>query len=154
MKANLTVRGSVLNGYLNIDPTANPQESDRVLCQLDNLDGLIDSNELEEFLVGDTLDFVPIQARQTMLTHWLAKVSHGGTFVMAGLDVNEATRVISNGSVEDLGQVNQTLYGTNVSRKSISNPQYNIQVVMNTRQFDLVFAKYAGLNYVLTFRRK
>lgn len=156
IKANLGIRVKPLSGYINLDPTGQPNESDRVACNLQDLAGIIDANELEEFLCSDTLDFIPLQARQSVLTHWLTRVAHGGLFVLTGNDIFQLARVIHNGTLGDLSKVNEAVYRFDVSKKSAVVPEVNLQIIMSTGQFVLESVKYLDnkFTYCISVRRK
>ena len=50
LKVNVTLAGSTLNGYMNVDPLANPQDPNKIACDITNLDPIIDHNSVDTFL--------------------------------------------------------------------------------------------------------
>lgn len=154
MKAQLGIRlNNILNGYLNLDCAVQPGENDgRIGCDPYKLDDIIDHNELEEFVVHDTLDFLPLQARQSAITHWTTKIAHGGKLIITGNDITEIGRLVHSGKL-DLAQANSIIYG--IGRKSALRPQETIQMVVNTGQFVLDNVSYSNpFTYVITLIRK
>lgn len=155
LSVNLTIRGNVLNGYMNLDPTAQVGENDRILCEPTNLDPIVDNNEIdEEFLCNDTLDYLPLPARQQTLNHYLAKVGHGALFVCTGLDLTEVCRLVGTGKIVDTPQICGIIYGTQVSKKSAITAEDTIGMIMQTGQFDVEKVSFSNLQWVVTARRK
>ncbi len=154
VKVNITVRGPVFNGFLNLDPTATQQDQDRVLCDLQNFDSLLDNNEAEQILVNDILDYIPLPARPKVLSSLLTKVAHDGEVVVTGLDLHEMARVVYDGECGSIDESNRIIYGTVISRKSAVTPQENVNLLMQTGQFQVTSVSYHGIQYVIKARRK
>ena len=150
MKAQIGVRLTPLNGFINLDLADQSRPVDPY-----KLDEYFDNNEIDEvFIVNDTLDYLPLQGRGQALSHWLTKLAHGAKITLIGNDLFEVARVIDNGQL-DLPQANAIVYG--VGRKSFVRPADNIAIVMNTGQFELYEFKYNAVKpfeYVVTLRRK
>lgn len=153
MKAQIGVRINPVNGFMNLDAAAKPDENDRIACDPFQVEQFIDANELEFFQINDLLDYLPLQARGKCLQGLLTRVAHGGVVVMTGLEPSEVARLIHNGSLDVL-QLNNIIYG--MGRKSMVSVADSIGVVLNTGQFDLESAGYdnTGLHYVIKFVRK
>lgn len=154
MKAQIGVRlNNILNGFMNLDAAAQPNENDRIACDPFKVDQFIDANELEFFNINDLLDYLPLPARGKCLQGLLTRVAHHGVMVMTGLEPSEVARLIHNGGL-DVVQTNNIIYG--VGRKSMVSVMDSVGVVLNTGQFDLESASYdnTGLQYVIKFVRK
>lgn len=155
LKCNLTIRGNLLNGYMNLDPTSQgQQEPDRILCDPTNLDPLIDHNEAIEFLANDTLDYLPLPARQPTLNHYLCKLAHGGLFIITGLDLHEVCRLVGTGKLLDTLQINSIMYGDKVSKKSAVTMDDTASMIMQTGQYNIEKVSFSNLQWVITARRK
>lgn len=155
MRVQLTIQKPALNGFLVIDPTCQPGQNDRVLCQnITNLDDLVDNNECEEIICEEVLDYLPLPARLPALSNYLTKIQHGGTIVITGLCPYEASRLVHQGQLSNLQQINALLYGTAALRKSIVPAEYNVGIAVQTGQFVVEQVKYANLQYVIVMRRK
>lgn len=151
MKAQIGVRITPLNGYLNLDAATQNNEKDRVACDPMNIDPLVDHNELDEFIINDILDYLPLPARQKCLNHLLTKVSHQGKVVITGINPYEVSRLVHNGQL-DIQQANSIIYG--IGRKSFVNPVDNVQMALSTGQFLEDGIKYDGFKYVIQLIRK
>lgn len=161
MKVNLTIGGQSINGFMNLDQVAQPNQSDRQLADLAKLDDIIDHNEVdEELLALDVINFFPLQMVPQVVNHWCCKIAHGGLITISSLDLQEAARTISLGTISDTLQINRLLYGnvtnTWTIRKSFVGLQDVITIVTQTGQFDVGQIKFSpdGLFFVVTFRRK
>lgn len=113
MKLNLLINnsGDVRNGYLNIDPSANPEDPyGRVRCDLDNLDPLVDANEATEVVALDILDYYATTDVDRVLNHWLSKLAHGGTLTVSVVDLREVSRQFLAGGL-GLDEANLLLHG-------------------------------------------
>lgn len=158
MKVNLTIGRPALNGYMNIDPTSNPNDpnSNKVCHPIDNLDPIICHNQCDEFLCLDVLDYFPIQARLQTLNHYLCKISHNGTIIVGGLDIRDAVRVAY--TRQSLLEDNILFYGqaTNVwtLKKSLVTIDDIIRGIMQTNQFNIISAKFDKSNYIVEAKRK
>lgn len=151
MKVQLGVRPTPMNGYYCIDFAAQPTDMDRVLGDPYKLDSLLDANEVSEMVVGDSLDYLPLQARSKALNHWLTKLSHRGTIVITGNDPKYIGHVIFDGSI-NIEQTNSIIYG--IGKKSMVTALDNINIAMNTGQFVVENLKYNNFQYVVVLRRK
>lgn len=158
MKLNILINGKPLNGYLNVDVLAQPNDQTKINADISNLDAVVDHNECAEVLAIGVLDFVPLPLRSKVLNNWLAKVSHGGTITLSGIDLNEFSRLVHNGQLNDVVQINQTLFGLCRTaweiRKSYVPLDQTIQMIVQTGQFDIQAVKYDGIYYYVTARRK
>ena len=161
MKANLLLgSGTALNGYLNVDALTQPNQTDRVLGDLGNLSSLIDTNELSELLAIDIINFYPLQMIQQLIGHWSSLVEHGGAITISGLDLHEAARIISLGTLTDILKINQLIYGTVTNtwtiRKSFVPLQDIISMIIGNGQFDITQVKYSGdgLFFFVSAKRK
>lgn len=153
-KVNITIQGPVHNGFLNLDPTAQKNQTDRVLCDLFKLEDMIDANEANLILLSDTMDYLPLPARAKFLSNVLTRVSHGGEIFISGLDLLQASRVIHTGELASVEEANIVLYGTNISKKSAVTPQEVVTVIQQTNQFDITEVSYQQIQYVIKARRK
>jgi hypothetical protein len=153
-KLQLLLGGKPLNGYLALDPTAQPNDSSRVLADLTKLDQYVDNNECEEVLALDIIDYFPLQARQPLIIHWLTKVAHGGTFVLSSLDLHEYARLLHNGSFQDVVQYNQLLFGGFVQRKSTIPLDDTVKIIQSTGQMVIEEIKYNNVFYIVKAKRK
>lgn len=156
LKVNIGVRlNPVLNGFLNLDLAAQPNENDRIHADIFKLDNLIDNNECDQIIINDSLDYLPFgQARQTALQHVMTKVSHGGKLIITGSDLYEVCRLGHLGQL-DSQTLNSIVYG--IGKKSFCRPNDNAQVILSSGQFDLVDKKFntnVPFQYILTFVRK
>ena len=160
MKVNLLIGNSspVLNGYLNIDCCGNPQSSDRIVGQIENLEALVDANECEELIALQVLDHMPIQIRAKVLQHYLTRIAHGGLLIISSIDLMEVSRLIYNGSIADILEMNKLVYGIGNNpwswKKSFIPLQDTIGLIMNGGQFVIESIKYDGVFYVIKSRRK
>ena len=152
-------RVPALNGYLNIcqgPATTNDQE--RVYAELQNIDNMVDHNECTDVLALDVIDYLPLGLRHNVINHWCTKVAHGGTITLSGLNLQEVTRLIFNGKISDVAEINRIVYG-NISnvwtiRKSFTPPEDTAGMIMSTGQFDIVAQRFDGVFYVITAKRK
>lgn len=158
MKVQLTLGKPSLNGYMVLDPLANPNQNDRIQADPTNLDAFVDANECSEFLSLEILDHVPIFIRPKVLNHWLTKISHGGTITISATDMNELSRLIQNGQLNDIVSINNALYSTGQNvwlvKKSYVPLQQTIEMIMSTGQFNIEHVKFEGFQYFVTARRK
>jgi len=154
MKINLTIRGQTHNGFLNLDPTSQPQDTDRVMVDLFKLEDMIDANEAELILINDVMDYLPLPVRGKFLSGVLTRVAHDGEVFISGLDLYQASRVIHTGELAGIEQANAVLYGQQVSKKSAVTPQDVLSLIQQTGQFEIVEMSYSGIQYVIKARRK
>lgn len=156
MKVNLLIGGYPLNGYLNLDPLAQPNDSSKVSHGLENLDDIVDNNECDEFLAHKVIDAFPVNTRQQVLGHWLSKVEHGGLFTLSGLDINKATRLIASGDI-NLNDANILLYGPCINMWSINKGVWSINdavnAILSTGQYQILSKSFNGLLYVIKAKR-
>lgn len=154
MKVNLGIKTNFLNGYMNLDCVQDPN-SKCVFVDPFKLETVLDHNEIDEvFLVNDTLDFLHLQARPNAISHWLTKLAHGGKIVIMGNDLQEVCRLGHLGQL-DPNQLNSIVYG--FGKKSAVRPIDNIQMILQTGQFDLEDNRYnvnIPFQYITTLRRK
>ena len=155
LKVNLGVRlNSVISGYLNLDCSPDPNNKQAIAVDPFKLDDVLDNNELEEFLVNDTLDFLPLQARATALNHWMTKIAHGGKLIIMGSDIYEVCRLGHLGQL-DVQALNSIVYG--IGKKSFVRPMDNVQMVLSSGQFESEEVKYNSnvpFQYTVVMRRK
>lgn len=156
MKVNLLIGGYPLNGYLNIDPIAHQNDSSKVNHSLENLDSLIDNNECEEFIASKTIDVFPLNGRQQVLGHWLSKVEHNGIFIISGLDVNKAARMVLSGDI-NLNDLNTLLYGPCINMWSINKGVWSmddvVKAILSNGQFRVLSKSFSGPYYVVKAQR-
>lgn len=111
MKINVTIAGrEVLPGYLNIDPVAPAACQDRVRCDPADMSPLVDRGEAEEVRAVGVLDHYPARKADAVLDHWVSLVAHGGTLVLAVVDVLEVAKALQNRFLS-LEEANELLYG-------------------------------------------
>lgn len=155
MKVQLGVRINPLNGFLNLDLAAQPNEQDRVHADIYKLDSLLDNNECDQVILNDSLDYLPFgQARQTALQHVMTKIAHGGQLIIMGTDIREACRLGHLGQLNDQ-QLNHIVYG--MGKKSFVSLEENVNVVLSGGQFDLLEKKFnlnLSFQYIQTFQRR
>ncbi len=151
LKINLKLGGQNLNGYLNIDPISSAEGC--VQHNLDNIEDLVDHNSASEFIANDVLDYLPIGMKQNVLTHWLTKISHGGSFIMTGTDIREAARLIHTGKVDMMTQGNNLLYGMGNNmwtlKKGLLTWEDAVNMIMSTGQFQVESMKFQDYKYVI-----
>lgn len=156
MKVNLLIGGYPLNGYLNLDPLAQPNDASKVNHTLENLDDIIDNNECTELLAYNVIDTFPINVRQQVLSHWLSKIEHNGVFVLSGLDINKAARLITSCDIS-IGDINTLLYGPCLNMWSINKGAWSlhdaINAIMSNGQFKILTKSFNGLNYIVKAQR-
>jgi hypothetical protein len=158
LKLNISLGQPPLNGYWNIDPLA-PEGSDKhVRADPNCLDGIVDNNECEEVLAQYTLDFIPLQARFQVLTHWMSKVAHGGMLILTCLNINELARLIHLGQIADSQSITANVFGpcTNIwlIRKSVTTVDDTIGMIRQGGQFDVEKVVFDGLMFTVVARRK
>ena len=156
LKVNIGVRlNPVLNGYLNLDLAAQPNENDRIHADIYKLDNLLDHNECDEIILNDSLDYLPYgQARQTALQHIMTKLAHGGKLIIMGSDIYEVCRLGHLGQL-DVQALNSIVYG--IGKKSFVRPMDNVQMVLSSGQFESEEVKYNSnvpFQYTVVMRRK
>lgn len=111
MKINLLLNGDgIRSGYLNLDPLADPNDSMKTQGDICNLDEYVDDAEADEIIATDIIDFLPTNDLESVLSHWLSKLRHGGSIVVGGVDIREVARGLLNQRLT-LNQANMLLYG-------------------------------------------
>ncbi len=114
MKVNILLNSTATrSGWLNIDPYAPLEDPNRSNAQVDGLDVFVDDGEVEELVALDVIDAVSSSDKIRLLNHWIAKLAHGGSLTISGLDLYQAARAIHLRQV-DLLTANKLLYGENV----------------------------------------
>lgn len=120
MKINMTVgQRSLLNGYLNIDPT---YKTDGILSKesiglnikkadVRNLDGLAEDAECTEIIVNSVYDFLNLEDAIKSIKHISTKLRHKGKIVLIGSDARELCRKFIEGSI-DIINFNEELHGS------------------------------------------
>jgi hypothetical protein len=158
VKLNITLGGPVLNNYINIDPLPRQPQQDLIQAEPDKLDHLVDNNECSQIIAEGVLDFYPLGARYQVITHWLSKLSHGGTLVLTCRDIHDLSRQIHRGEISGTSDINNALYGAAnhmwTLRKSVASLEDTIQMCLANGQTEVVAVKYIGADYVLTVKRK
>ncbi len=158
MKINLVIGNAPINGYLTIDQICPEGDPVKVPSDLANLDNLVDHNECMEVLALDCLDYFPLSMRAQLILHWTAKLTHGGAITLSCLDIQEASRLINNGTLVDTVQINRLLFGlvsnTWTIRKSVVPLSDTVSMLMNTNQMDITQIKFNGPFYIITAKRK
>lgn len=97
--------------WLNIDPTAQPGDKERIACDLGRLDALVDAGEVGELVAMDILGFAPRPLMEKMLSHWISKLAHGGSLTVSVLDLLEVTKSLQNRLIT-VEQASELLYGS------------------------------------------
>lgn len=156
LKVNLKIGGPVLNTHMNIDPLTQSGGCN-IQHDLTDLTDIVDHNSCSEFLANDCLDYFPVQMKFQILTGWLCKLAHGGKFVIMGLDIREAARLIHNCKVDPNIQANALLYGTaqNVVnlKKGLITWEDATNMIMANEQFKITDMKFDGPRYVIVAER-
>lgn len=157
MKLNLTINGVPLNGYLNIDPLAQPNDQSKVQHPLDNLDDLVDNNECDEVLAYGIIDVFPIEVKKDKLAYWASKVEHKGVFVFSGTDLRKASKIIADESM-DTRNSNALLYGNPAAnpwttKRSLWTLDEARSAIVSTQQFNIYSIEYSGIDYIIKAKR-
>lgn len=132
MKVNLLLNSkSTRSGFLNIDPFATPDTTDKQRGDLCNLDEFVGDAEADELVALDVIDYLPSRELDNIIDNWIRKIRHGGTIVVGGIDIREVAKGLV-GQELDLQAANNLLYGFQESpweyRKATLTLQKLIQV--------------------------
>jgi hypothetical protein len=157
LKVNLTIAGQALNGYLNIDPLANPKDEDKIATDISNIDSFVDHNSAELLLALDVLDFFPLQVRQSVLINYMCKIAHGGSLIVGGLDIREIGRALFYQNLDLRREANLHLFGpcdhVMRSKKSLITMDDTVEMIMNPGQFEIQSKKFDGMHYLVEAKR-
>lgn len=134
MKINLLRNSNdIINGYLNIDPFAQPGEN-KVAGDITNLDSWCEDAEATEIIARDVIDFLDPPTVNNALSNWLKKLRHGGRLVIGGVDLYEVGKAITEFEING-DQAMKLLHGEQVKpgdvRKSNTTMKDMIQTLQN-----------------------
>lgn len=113
MKVNLLINQKHLakDGYLNIDPTALPEEAPLIIEGNPTiLEKHIEDNEAEEIIAINIIDYVAYGKVSTVLKQWVGKLSHKGKLIVGFTDIFSVARRFYIGQIEK-DKVAEILYG-------------------------------------------
>jgi hypothetical protein len=143
---------------MNLDPLCQPGDTSKIQVDLTKLDNIVDHNEAEEVLAIDVLDFFPLQVRMQVLNDWKAKVAHGGTITLSCMDVNEVSRLINLGELDNIQTINSLIFGDCRSmwamRKSVVPLDDTVAMLTMDKQFDITGIKFESVFYIITAKRR
>lgn len=115
MKVNLLLnKKATRSGFLNIDPLAEPGDTDRVLGSVSNLDEFVDDAEIDELVAIDVIDYLPANELDNVLDNWIRKIRHGGSVTVGGVDIREVAKALAFQQI-DITTANLLLYGSQQS---------------------------------------
>lgn len=103
-KVRLHSNEFTLSGYENIRITS--------LEELDTNIGKFDAGELDELLVDEVLDYMPITKVEDILSSLTKLLRVGGTIVVTGTDLYEVCKYFTSYRINIL-EVNKSIFGEN-----------------------------------------
>lgn len=142
----------IMSGYVNVDPivgeAGNKLNADPAL-----LNDYVDNGECEEIVAPDTWDFYPLQNKVGVADHWLAKLGHGGTITVGGLESSEIARLMYTRQLYT-EQYNGLLYGNPpLLRKSILSIGDVVDFFNSKDGYTVTQQRINGLFYLVTAKR-
>lgn len=114
MKVLITLREkSILEDYLNFCPLINEERDNVKKIDINTLsiDSYIDDGELEEIIIDNMLDCVPITQTLNILNKLIKKVKHGGTIIINGIDAYLVAKAFVEMKIS-IEEFNVLLHGT------------------------------------------
>ena len=124
MKVRIHSDEYILSGYSNLRVGSYEQLSLTI--------NDIDQGALDELLVDHTIDFLPLDKAEEMLSRLTRLVKKGGKFVVTGTDIYEVSKAFANYHI-DIADVNRHVFGNSkrlaFSAVTMSNLlQHNLQM--------------------------
>lgn len=120
MKLNITVGGQAKVGYFNIDPTANPNQSDKLALPLDQLDRVAEDSECTEIIIENVLQYIQYRSVPIFLNSIVKKMRHGCRLIIIFDDINVILKHFFRTEFT-LEELNDIIYNGKQSTHSISS---------------------------------
>lgn len=111
MRVNIVMskESSILEQYENVSTNFENEKVIKV-DSLANLDSICCDGELEELRAYEVIEYIPDEALEFCIKHWMKKVSIGGYLTITTLDMYELAYLITKGQIE-IHQASNLLYG-------------------------------------------
>lgn len=153
MKLYLSINKKPLNGYLNLSPISQYEETKP--CDLKNLDHYVDRSSLKQIIAEDVIGYIEVENLLDTLRHWVSKLRLNGELVITGIDMYEVCREVLNQNI-NIPTANKILYGEHQHSWNFrisTVTLYDVVSLLNELGLKIMEKKLEGINYCIKSRR-
>jgi len=151
MRLNLACKGSIREGYINIDTSANEQQSEWYRQgDFGSLDWVCEDGSVEEIIASNTLHYLPVGMIKDSLQNWHNKLCNGGTLKVCSPDIHLISRAFANDQLASREYL-RTVFGTwsdGDVRKSAIDAQ-TLSSILETIGFEIETKRYDGTDFYI-----
>ena len=156
VKVNIIYNSAdILNGYHNISPF-NSDNPDVVIGNIASLDWIVDNGECSEIIATDSIEYLPHNKINEILSNWVSKLKVGGKLILGFLETAELVNMYNRGMLKQ-EDFNKLLHGSQeqpylVKLSSYSAPQL-IESLQKQHTIKLMKHVLSGVDCSLVFER-
>ena len=145
------------SGYLNVSPFATEETDElKIGDPTFKLSAWVDDAEATEIVANDVIDYLPADIVMDVLSHWVAKLRHGGTLIIGGTDLYEVCKGFTTYAI-DVHQANAHLHG-----HAADNPQFVKKITLTalglsnflaTMGLTIIKKRVTGYHFIVEAKR-
>ena len=115
--------GTVLSGFINLDPLTDKETDNLIRCDIRNLDEICENAECEQLIAEDVVSYFHFNEINEIMSNWISKLRHGGIMIIGGTDLSDTSRLLTTKRI-DVMDANKILFGeADKTRKSSVSPK-------------------------------
>lgn len=156
MKVNLSINNpNCMVGYLNLDPFVTEAGSQKVKCDVSNIDDFLDSAECTELIARDVLTYFDSNTIDLMLNNWISKIRKNGTIELSDIDINRVYKAFARGDL-DILSMNRLLFGEQTKKWDLRKCGLTMDCIsemLRNKGFQVIETTYHNYNFVVKAKR-